>query len=248
MRLALAALLALAAAPAFAAPAVPPTATPKGHYHELDKLPDWGGVWVLQPGPPAAPPEAKGEYLAKFEAMKKAAAANNGEFPRTASYCSPLGITYLMSLGQYPMEYLFTPGRVTILLEAYMQTRKVFTDGRGHPEEWEPTLFGHSIGHWEGDTLVVETVGIKDAAPIVTGLSHSDKEVVRERIHLDPANPDILVDEMVVTDPEALAKPWVNTLRFQRHREWDLIEYSCAENDLNPINEKGTAIFDAPAR
>ena len=59
----------------------------------------------------------------------------------------------------YPMEFLFTPGKVTIMIEAYSQWRQIFTDGRKHPEDPDLTFNGHSIGHWEGDTLVVDTVG-----------------------------------------------------------------------------------------
>jgi hypothetical protein len=244
MRAALLALL-LAATPALAAVG-PGAANPKGNYAPLDKLPDWGGVWVLKAGPPGPPPQAKGEFAKQFEAAKAFAAANDGEFPRAENYCVPPGITYQMALGQYPIEFLFTPGRVTVLLEAYQQSRRIFTDGRPHPATWEPTLFGHSTGRWEGETLVVETVGIKPSARIVNGLLHSDKETVVERIHLDPKDPDILVDEMTVSDPEALEKPWVNLLRYERHREWDLLEFNCAENDLNPLGSDGKGTFAPP--
>ena len=131
-------------------------------------------------------------------------------------------------------------------LEAWQQTRRIFTDGRGHPEGLEATLFGHSIGRWEGDSLVVETVGLKPEAKIANGLLHSDKEKVVERIHLDPKDPDVLVDEMTITDPEALAQPWSSVLRYQRHRDWDLIEYVCSENDLNPVGDDGKAQFAPP--
>jgi len=216
---------------------------PKGHYAALDKLPDWGGAWVLTPSPPAPPPVAKGDYAKRFAERKAFAAANNGEFPRDVSYCAPPGVTYQMALGQYPIEFLFNPGRVTVLLESWQQVRRVFTDGRGHPEDLEASLNGHSVGHWEGDTLVVDTVGLKPLARIVVGLDHSDKERITERIHLDPKDPDILIDEMTVADPEALEKPWVNVLRYKRHREWDLIEFACAENDLNPVGADGKAHF-----
>ena len=60
----------------------------------------------------------------------------------------------------YDVEFLFTPGRVTIIQEAYMQVRRVFTDGRGHPADLDPTFNGHSIRHWEGETLVIDTAGL----------------------------------------------------------------------------------------
>ena len=244
MRTALALALLALAGTASAAP-FPGASMPKGHYAELDKLPDWGGVWVLAPAP-GPPPVAKGEYARKLAERKAFADANNGEFPRDFSYCAPPGIPYQMSLGQYPIEFLFTPGRVTINMEAWMQTRRVFTDGRGHPENLEESLNGHSIGHWEGDTLVVETVGLKPNARIVVGLEHSDKERIVEFIHLDPKDPDILIDEMTVSDPEALERPWLNVLKYKRHREWDLIEFVCSENDLNPVGADGKGVFFGP--
>ena len=239
-------LLALAGS-AVAAPApIPGAAQPKGHYGALDKLPDWGGVWVLAPAP-GPPPAAKGEYAKKLAERKAFADANNGEFPRDFSYCASPGVPYQMGLGQSPIEFLFTPGRVTILLEAWMQTRRVFTDGRGHPEDLELSLNGHSVGRWEGETLVVDTVGLKPQARIVVGLDHSDKERITERIHLDPKDPDTLIDELTVSDPDALEKPWLNVLRYKRHREWDLIEFVCAENDLNPVGADGKGVFGPTA-
>ena len=75
-----------------------------------------------------------------------------------AANCVPNGMPAIMTQ-PYPLEILFTPGKVTILIEAYAQWRQIFTDGRQHPEDPDLTFNGHSTGHWEGDTLVVDTVG-----------------------------------------------------------------------------------------
>ncbi len=139
-------------------------AWPKGHYAALNNLPDWGGVWVLARGRPGgAPPEQprfKGEYLTRYQAWQNEVRSNNGIARKEVSNCMPPGMPNMMGTGQYPIEFLFTPGRVTTLHEAWMQTRSIFTDGRPHPEDLEPGIFGHSIGKWEGDTLVVDTIGI----------------------------------------------------------------------------------------
>jgi hypothetical protein len=222
-----------------------PAASPKGRYAALDKLPDWGGVWVLEfGGPPRSPPQLKGEYLERYQKAKAGADANHGEFARPGgSYCTAPGMPYQMGLAQYPMEFLFTPGRVTILFEAWTQVRRVFTDGRPHPDDLEATFYGHSTGRWEGDALVVDTVGFKPGALISAGMGHSDKERIDERLHLDKANPDILIDELTITDPEALAQPWTAVYRYRRHREWDLLEYVCEENNRNPVDAEGHAKF-----
>ena len=224
-----------------------PAASPKGHYAALDKLPDWGGAWVLEfqkGAPPNPTPEPKGEYKEHYLKLKAQADANHGEMPREGrSYCAPPGIPYHMGLAQYPIEFLFTPGRVTVLMEAWTQWRRIWTDGRTHPADLEASFYGDSIGHWEGQTLVVDTVGLKPGSLIAPGMGHSDKERISERIHLSPTDPDQLMDELTVTDPEALEKPWSVVYRYRRHREWDLLEFACAENDRNPVGAAGTGGF-----
>ena len=148
-----------------------------------------------------------------------------------------------MRLGQYPYEFLFTPGRVTINQEAWMQTRTIWTDGRAHKEDPDPTFMGDSIGHWEGDTLVVDTIGISDELEIDTGMPHSSQFHLVERIHLDPNDSNILVNEMRMEDPEALAEPFEVTVRYRRDRHGSLIEFQCAENDRNPVDEEGNTEF-----
>ena len=228
---------------------------PKGHYTELNALPDWGGVWTYSfprpqpgaavpvPGPPP-PPALKGKYLEGYQTWRKGVVANNGVAPKNGSNCLPPGLPGIMTVGQYPLEFLFTPGRVTINAEAWMQTRKVFTDGRPHPEDPEPGFYGHSIGHWEGDTLVVDTIAIKDSVLLSMGAAHSDKMRVSERIHLSPTDPDMLLDEITVTDPEALEKPYTNVATYKRDRWGTLLEFVCAENDRNPVDEHGNTHFE----
>jgi hypothetical protein len=223
---------------------------PKGHYGDLDKLPDWGGVWMLEFHPGAAerpaPPVLKGKYKADYDAWRAQMVANHGQVKATTSHCTPPGMPGIMQLGQYPYEFLFTPGRVTINQEAWMQTRHIFTDGRPHPNDPDPTYMGDSVGHWEGDTLVADTIALKDAAPLGMGMNHSDKERIEERIHLKPGDPDTLLDEITVTDPDALAEPWHTVATYHRDRYGQLLEFECAENDRNPVDAKGDTEFEAP--
>jgi hypothetical protein len=230
------------------AAAKPVPAYPKGHYTPLNSLPDWGGVWVLNfnrpaPGAPPNTPAFKGQYLQDYEAWKAAVKASGGQVPHEGSYCSPPGMPGIMSVGQYPIEFLFTPGRVTTHHEAWMQWRNIYTDGRGHPDDLEATFEGDSIGHWEGATLVVDTIGIKPSIALGLGMKHGAKMHILERIHLAPKDSDTLVDEMTIEDPDALQKPWVRTLTYKRSREWQLLEFECAENDRNPVNSSGQTGF-----
>jgi hypothetical protein len=224
-------------------------AWPKGAYAALDRLPDWGGVWVLTrarpvPGaPPAEPVKPKGSYKASFEAWQKEARENNGMARRETSNCMPPGMPRMMGSGQYPIEFLFTPGRITTLHEAWMQTRTIYTDGRGHPDDLEAGIFGHSVGRWEGDVLHIDTVGIKTITELETGLKHSDKLRITERIFLAKDNPDQLVVEMTMEDPEALEVPFRRTHTYKRERDWSLMEFICAENDRNPVGADGHTGF-----
>ena len=178
-------------ATAHAAAAKPSPAYPKGHYTSLNSLPDWGGVWVFsRPAPGRRHPERpalKGQYLKDYEAWREAVKTNGWRGRPTRAPTARLpGMPGIMGVGQYPMEFLFTPGRVTTHHEAWMQWRNIYTDGRGHPDDLEATFEGDSIGHWEGGTLVVDTIGIKEAAPLGQGMKHGPKMHIRERIHLAP--------------------------------------------------------------
>ena len=221
----------------------PPAAHPQGHYSELNKLPDWGGVWTLNfrpaPGVKRETPQLKGKYLESYQTWQHIADTNHGEVPHNGSYCKPPGMPGIMMVGQYPIEFLFTPGRVTIHHEAWMQLRSIWMDGRKHPDDWDPTFYGHSTGRWEGSTLVVDTVGIKTTTEIRNGMPHSEQMHVVERIHLAKDDPNTLMDELMVEDPLALATPWHNVLTYKRSRDQDLLEFVCAENDRNPVDATG---------
>ena len=143
-------------------------------------------------------------------------------------------------MGQpYPMEFLLTPGQVTIVIEAYNQIRHIYTDGRPLPEDPDPTFYGTSIGHWEGDTLVAETVGFEDIPRGIT-FPYSDKMKIVERFHLTA--PDTMSIETTIVDPEALTTPYsMGTTILIRHRNWTIAEYICEENNRNYVDANGKA-------
>ena len=143
-------------------------------------------------------------------------------------------------MGQpYPMEFLLTPGQVTIVIEAYNQIRHIYTDGRPLPEDPDPTFYGTSVGHWEGDTLVAETVGFAQVPRGIT-FPYSGKMKIVERFRLTA--PDTMSIETTIMDPEALTTPYSMGARtLTRHRNWTLAEYICEENNRNFVDEKGKA-------
>jgi hypothetical protein len=234
--------------PAWSADAAKGAAWPKGQYAALNQLPDWGGVWVLNRRPAGSPapeqPQFKGGYLTRFKAWQDEVRNNSGVVKRDTSNCMPPGMPNMMGTAQYPIEFLFTPGRVSTHHEAWMQSRAIYTDGRGHPEDLEPGIFGHSIGRWEGDTLVVDTIGIKTITELGAGMKHSDKLRITERIRLAPGDANTLLIDMTMEDPDALAAPYSRSLSFKRERDWSLMEFICAENDRNPVGADGYTKFE----
>jgi len=207
-------------------------------YTALGKLPDWSGLWVFNFAPPPAPPVLTPAFQARVDAAK-AAQAKGLDSPRPSN-CLPPGMPLIMAQ-PYNVEILFSPGRVTIVQEAYMQVRKIFTDGRAHPDDLEASFNGHSIGHWEGDALVVDSTGFKPTTMLNQTTPHSDKLHIVERIHLK--DPNTLVDEMTFDDADALAQPWHETMTYTRHREWDQLEFICEENNRNPVDDAGKTHF-----
>jgi len=106
------------------------------------------------------------------------------------------------------VEIMVTPTEVRMVWDWLNATRRIYTDGRGHPgaDDLWPTYMGHSIGHWEGDTLVVDTVGMFPGAYDMTGAPYSDKIHMIERIRL--IGKDRLENRITVEDPVMLAKPF----------------------------------------
>ena len=179
-----------------------------------------------------------GPSLTPEYAARRAALLANPPEDSQAANCLPPGMPGIM--GQpYPMEFLMTPGQVTILIEAYNQIRHIYTDGRKLPDDPDPTFHGTSVGRWEGDTLVVDTVGFSPITQIANGVPHSDKMRIVERFRL--ADPDTMTIDTTITDPEALTMPFASNRTLRRHRDWTLAEYICEENNRNSVDQSGKA-------
>ncbi|HTI68030.1 MAG TPA: hypothetical protein VL460_10850 [Caulobacteraceae bacterium] len=211
----------------------------KGRYATLEKLPDWSGVWENKsgihltdgPGIEKNFPPYNEEWAAKYREVLHQAELGKPVNDPTANCLWP-GMPRLM-WQPYPFEILFSPGRVTTTHEIYSQVRRIYTDGRKHPADLDPSFNGHSIGHWEGDTLVVDTVGMRgDTMYQNTGMPHSDALHVVERWRL--VAPNRLEIEVTMIDPKAFTKPYVSKRYFERHSDWDMLEYVCEENNRNP--------------
>ncbi|MDY6984491.1 MAG: hypothetical protein SV422_15505, partial [Pseudomonadota bacterium] len=163
---------------------------------------------TIDPPAPIPDPPLKPEYLQDWRDLRaRIAAAEAAGEPIASGYthCIPDGMPAMMQ-GMFPMEVLESNGQVTIIQEAYQQVRRIYLGEEQIPwDEAEPRFWGHSVAHWEGDTLVVDTVGIKENVQF-RNVPHSAQMRISERIHLIDENH--LVDEVTITDPEYLTGPW----------------------------------------
>jgi hypothetical protein len=231
-------------------------------------LPDWSGIWSMQggtvfdratvqpangragePGVREFPPyndEWEAKYKKNIELIKE------GRFPDPISTCgTPHGFPRVMNLPDV-YEFAITPQATYVLAENGPNILRIYTDGRTHPpadERW-PTYNGASVGRWEGDTLVFETVSLK-------GSSDNDVIVDRTGIVLSKDShattrmrrvDDMTIEaQMVIEDPTALKAPWKVTKRYRKQAAgtwaWD---YGCAENNRNPISGSGKTLTLGP--
>ena len=198
------------------------------------------GVWwlkgyeyMLGPAPGIEPP-LKPEYM---EILKRRIRAKNRGVPETdtSTQCYPHGMPRLME-SPYPIEIVQTPGRVTILHEVAHEVRRFYLDQK-QPANVKLSFLGHSVAHWEGDTLVVDTTGIDHRSFIDDeGSSHSDKEHIVERFHKIDGGRQLEVDT-TVEDPVTLEHPYSYQRFFQWRPDVRPAEYICEENNRNaPVN------------
>jgi hypothetical protein len=235
----------LAAALAIAVAAPPlASAADKPHdqraaYAGLAALPDldegvWNIDWQARRGPGQPKPQLTAAAQAKADAAMREGLQN-----RNAN-CVPPGMPEIMGW-PYPIEFLYSPGRVTMAIESDSQVRRIYTDGRNHPADPDPTFNGDSIGHWEGDTLVIDTVALNPTTEIAPGVGHSDQARITERVR--KTGPDALEIVTTVEDPKVLTAPWTTTSHFVRHRDWKIEEYVCEQNNHDSVDVEGRPGF-----
>jgi hypothetical protein len=161
------------------------------------------------------------------EQVKKAIAENAKDDPHTR--CMP--DTFLRLYGLPHMQkFVQTPGLLVMLDELYASYRQVFTDGRPLPVDPQPSWQGYSSGKWQGDALVVDSIGFRDGLWLdISGSPLTDQAKVRERIR----RPDFghLEIEVTVDDPKAYTKPWTVTLKQVFVADTELVDEICVENE-----------------
>jgi hypothetical protein len=239
----------LSAAPSSAADSA---ATRVKEWAAIAALPDLSGVWVpdikdQHRQETTNVPPWKPEIMPQIQHM--AAEEKAGRPFLVLGYCLPHGMPTWMLINHNVFEILMTPGRVTLLGEVDgNRMRRIYTDGRNHPDDPDLTLHGHSIGHWDGDTLVVDTTAIVPQAYIATseavGIPNNGDMHIVERFHL--TEPNVLHDDLEITAPHVLSAPWKTTRIFRRYpeRHYEITEGECVQEDLSESKDQyGNSIY-----
>jgi Carboxypeptidase regulatory-like domain len=199
-----------------------PHKTPVGPAPRMpDGKPDLSGVWyprrVVDPGKP--------QMKAWAEAVVKERAENNQkDFPQT--HCWPLGL--IANTLQF-WKLVQTPKLLVIMIEGELP-RQVFMDGRGHPADVNPTWVGHSVGRWENETLVVDTVGFNNRSWLdLEGRPHTENMHMTERYRRrDLGHLEI---ETIINDPDTFIQPWIFKSVADLAPKDEIQEYVCTENE-----------------
>jgi len=195
-----------------------------------------------QPVPRAADghPDLSGVYIAGFalrplEGMKLKPGAEKYKVaidPNDLGQgvtCVPPGVP-AATMQPYPLQIVQKPGLVVILYEAYHVFRIIPTDGTTHPDDMDPTYMGNSVGHWDGDTLIVDVTGFNDKTFVgLGGYRHSTAYHVVERYHR--VSYEELDYEATIDDPNVFAAPFQQSSKMRLHPEWQIQEYVCEDNN-----------------
>ena len=195
--------------------------------------PNISGVWLVEKFAPILFPKG-GAPLQPWAEMKLKATNPQTDDPNLA--CLPEGVPRFMISVPYPMEIFQGPASVLIIHEGTSVMRQIHM-GRQHPKDLDPTYAGDSIGKWEGDSLVVDTIGFNDKTWLDGGgIPHSTALHVVERIRR--IDHDTLVDQFTIDDPMAYTKAITVQQVYKLKPDWEIHEYVCEENNKYTYQKK----------
>jgi hypothetical protein len=225
-----------------AKPAAHPVPTGGPAPRSSDGHPDLSGVWF--PGTaggftfstalrkqydPKVTPEEPPSFQPWAAAKIKGMSQTDYELGRASVNCLPRGVPGMFIINPYPIQLVQTPGQLVQLDELNNNFRVMHTDGRPHAEDPDPTFTGDAVGHWDGDTLVIDVIAIDERTwNNFVGWFHSDQEHVIERLSRPSMN--YLNYQVTIEDPKVLAKPWISVPHQWTLGHEDLLQYYCTNN------------------
>lgn len=205
---------------------------------------DLSGVWFTEEsvgfGLNGDPGLLREPYRTRFLEIQRALAEGRPTGDQTAN-CVPPGMPRVM-FAPYPLEILQTAGQVTVIFEYMGQIQRIYTDGRPHPDDLDPSFMGHSIGRWADGALVAETVGLNPATQLDASLAgHGAGLRLVQRLTREG---DRLIFEVTAHDDEALARPVTARKVYTRRPDLEILEYACAENNRNRVDADGVTQYE----
>ncbi|MGC3981446.1 MAG: hypothetical protein QM808_09320 [Steroidobacteraceae bacterium] len=202
------------------------TTKPTRTWADIAKWPKFeGGIWVRERGPRGndTAPKYQPDVAAKLAAIGPIAPSSLGN-----SSCEPLGGPF-----ERTGEFFFSKDSIFMMMdEDYLSVRHIHLDTTDHGDP-DPSYYGHSIGHWEGDTLVIDTVGFLPGVTIAPKVEGQGATHTIERIRL--TSPDTLEQQITIMNPKVLTAPYTTTQKFKIRRDLHVQEAFCSQNnrDIN---------------
>jgi hypothetical protein len=222
-----------------------------------DRKPDLSGIWQLEPAPcaPDAINPCGGDYRGgrefgnigarlpgglpyqpwAAELVKKRSADLGKDDP--VAWCKPAGALRLLTFPPY-RKFIQTPGVLVLLSERDVTYRQIFTDGRPLPKGPSPNWNGYSTGKWQGDALVVETIGFRDGTWLDRNGSPMT-EAAKMTETFRRVNFGNLEIEVTIDDPKAYTKPWTVKLHQILVPDTELLDYFCQDNEKDTAHAVG---------
>ena len=211
--------------------------------------PDFSGLWFPASFDPNAPRLQPGSselpYTAVAQRMYDDYVANFDVSDEPGSFCIKPGLPRSIWGAPFPVEIVQTEGFINMLWEGYFQYRKIYLEGHPRPEPILPTRMGYSVGHFEGDTLVIETTYLREF-PYMRRIPNTDSATSVERWNLETTTNDqgeqvtYLTNEMLLTDDKLYTEPVRITGTLRWSPDTPIMEYSCSEQIYDQhLQERG---------
>src|SRR5437867_3162588 len=229
-----------------------------GPVPRVNGKPDLSGIWQVEAEPRAAgglfglgeSPNSKyfRDILADFKRGEEPLNPEGAEILSRNTQpgvvgpnlrCLPDGVPHADLLPE-PFKIIQTPGEMLILYEVETIFRQIFTDGRQFPNDPSPTWLGYSVGKWDGDALVVDTIGFNNLSWLdARGHGHSEEMRVQERFHRrDFGHLEVTA---TITDPKTFTRPVIISFVEQLLPDTDVFEHICSENERDTAHQPGRA-------